>query len=89
MFVKPSSEEGRMLKQLAKYHLRCNFVKEPNFEFPRACESTSTEPCQIIRPRNALLPANITVEFEIQASHTFALSFNITKLKGRGKGIIY
>ncbi|KAH3861136.1 hypothetical protein DPMN_024064 [Dreissena polymorpha] len=60
------------------------FCEEPNFEFPKACESTSTEQCQIIRPRNALLPANIAVEFEIQASQTFALSVNRTKLKWRG-----
>ncbi|KAH3861138.1 hypothetical protein DPMN_024066 [Dreissena polymorpha] len=81
MFVKPSSEEGRMLKQHAKYHLRRNSVKEPNFEFPKACESTSTEQCQIKRPRNALLPVNIAVEFEIQASQTLSLSVNRTKLK--------
>ncbi|KAH3861175.1 hypothetical protein DPMN_024103 [Dreissena polymorpha] len=81
IFAKHFSDEGSFL-QVAVYCITCNIVKDSTFEFPMVYSSDHTNQCEIMQPRNARLPVNSEVMFEIRAPHMKAVSINQKMLEG-------
>ncbi|KAH3861177.1 hypothetical protein DPMN_024105 [Dreissena polymorpha] len=83
IFAKHITDEGP-LDQVAVYNIQCNDVKDSTFEFPMVYASDYTDQCDIMQPRNARLPDNSDVVFEIKAPHVKNVSVNTEMLKSNG-----
>ncbi|XP_052786571.1 kyphoscoliosis peptidase-like isoform X2 [Mya arenaria] len=84
IFAKKRSDDGNSLQQVAVYYLRCKSVKESEFAFPTVYSSSHVQGCKMIKPKNAMLPSNSIVDFEVLAPHLEMVSINKQMLQKEG-----
>ncbi|KAH3861141.1 hypothetical protein DPMN_024069 [Dreissena polymorpha] len=83
IFATEGSGTGEM-PQVAEYAIRCNSVRDGDFQFPIVYSSIYTDQCEIVHPQNAKLPANSEIKFEIRAPDLDGISVNQDPLRKNG-----